>query len=354
MYAMLDDAEAMRQLDSQGMLKLLQGYPRQLEEGLAIGAGLVPGDEPAVGRLLFCGMGGSAIAGELLRSYLGGDLKFPVVVNRGYGLPAYAAAGDLVFASSYSGNTEETLSAAEQALQRGCRVICLTSGGKLEEMALRHGLPLLGLPPGLPPRAALPVALSASLSALSRLSLISDRSREIRGAVPFAAQRIAAMSPGRPLARNEAKNLAQCLHGRLPVVYASQNYLDAVARRWCNQICENANQLAFASPLPEANHNEIVGWENPPYVADKCVAVFLRDSQDHPRIARRIEITRRLLESREVPALEFSSQGDSLLQRFLSLILLIDAASLYLAALNDVDPFAVDAIDLLKKRLAES
>lgn len=347
----LDDLQFIRARDPGNMLGVLEGFDRQVTEAYDIGLRVNLPPAPEVRNLVVCGMGGSAIGGDLLRAYLGSRLKIPLIVSRHYGVPGFVGPTTLAFLCSYSGDTEETLSAFEDARREGARVVCLSSNGELLNRGREAGYPCLEIPGGRPPRTAVGYLSMPVLAVLERWGLIPGRPREIEGCLEAVRRKLAEYGAASPAVRNPAKQLAEGLKGKIPIIYGSQDRLEAVAARWRAQICENAKQLAYFGALPEMNHNEIVGWKHPRASLRRLAPIFLRDREDHPRIQPRVEMTRKMLEEYCAVALEYWSEGESWLERLWSLILLGDYASVYLAILNDEDPSPVQAIDELKGRL---
>lgn len=355
LQGILEAPEEIRRLDPDNILATMQRFHHQIEEALQLGRQTETGlHDITIRNLLLCGMGGSALGGDLLRTYLNADLRVPFAVNRDYSLPNYVDETTLVFICSYSGDTEEALSGYRLACQAGARVICISSNGELQDLAARQGHPFLRIPAGQPPRTALGYLFIPLLPILADLKLAPDRSREVEESLQWVQSRIRLYGPKSPAPENRAKQLALQLYGHLPIVYGSEARLAAVARRWSQQFCENGKQLAYFNTLPELNHNEIVGWRHPAGILEQAVAIFLRDREDHPRVQRRAEATQDLLADRSSSILEFWTEGDSWLQRLWALILLGDFASIYLALLNQEDPTPVEAIQFLKDLLKES
>ncbi len=351
----LDDLVQIAELDERGILNILGRFDRQIEEALQIGlAADLPADGGSVRNIVISGLGGSAIGGDFLRAYLGRSLRLPMFVNRSYSIPGFVDDSTLVILSSYSGNTEETLSAFEEAKSAGARLICIASGGQLERLAETAGCPCIKIPTGYPPRTALAYSAIPILQALTRLGLASDCAAEVKSSITWVRHKIKLFAPECPSAENQAKALARSLYRKIPVVYGSQDRLDVLALRWRCQISENAKQLAYSASLPEMNHNEIVGWKHPAPGLRQVLPVFLRDREDHLRIQIRAEITREMLTHRSGAVLEFWTDGETWLERLWTLVLLGDYASVYLAFLNQEDPSQIDAIEGLKNRLKES
>ena len=350
----LDLPSELPERDPQGMLKILGRFDQQLDRALEIGqeVTILPGGEP-VEKVLLCGMGGSAIGGDFLRAYLGQDIRVPFLVNRNYSLPGFVDTGTLVLVASYSGQTEGTLSSYAQAREKGARVICLTSGGTLGQLAQEHGVPCARIPEGYPPRSALGFCSIPFLVCLSRLGLVADRSEDLRRSIELVTEKIKNYGPLSAISENPAKHLALSLKGQIPIIYGSDSHLEMVAVRWRGQFSENGKQLAYSSTLPEMNHNEIEGWTHPPTLLRQLVPIFLRDREDHPKTQARIDVTRDLLSEKVDSTLEYWTDGESWIDRLWSLILLGDYASVYLAFLNQIDPTPVKIIERLKTRLKE-
>lgn len=355
MSSVLDDLAAIRSLDRQGMLDILGRVDQQLEEALDIGLGAsLPEGSSPLQNLLVCGLGGSAIGGDILRAYLGSEVRIPLVVNRGYSIPRFAGPSTLAFICSYSGNTEETISAFQQAEESNCRIVCVTSGGQLEKLAEGGGHQCLSIPACMPPRTALGYTTVPMLVVLFRLGLVSDPRQELKQSLHWVRQRVALYAATTETQSNPAKELALQVHGKIPVIYGSHGRLDAVAVRWRSQFSENGKQLAYSSSLPEMNHNEIVGWKHPAQTLREFVPIFLRDREDHPQVQIRAALTRQLIEEQTGAGLEYSSEGESWWQRLWTLILLGDYASVYLGFLNQENPTPVEIIETLKERLKKA
>jgi glucose/mannose-6-phosphate isomerase len=354
-HPVLDNVTECRALDPSGMTELLTRLPGQFSESVALAAAVGRPKWPSsdLSQIIILGMGGSAIGGDLVRSHLTGTLPLPLQVVRDYRLPHYASPRTLVIASSYSGNTEETLAAVDVAHDRGCPIIALSSGGTLADKARAHDWPLVRLPGGFPPRAALGYSFSSLLLLLSTIGLVADPAPALHELAGFLMSRNNQLAPEIPFEQNPAKQLAAMIKGRIPVIYGAAGAMSVAALRWKGQFCENAKNLAWAGEAPEFNHNEVVGWGLPKNAMDILTAVFLRSADDHPRIARRFEIVRKLFTQQETPVEMIDAAGDNPLQRLFSIIQLGDWTSLYLAFLNGVDPTTITAIHYLKTELGK-
>ena len=336
--------------DRADMRALLTGFPAQVEHAVRIGreAALVPlKGKPS--SIVVTGLGGSAIGGDLLRSYVADHLDVPFTVNRQYTLPKYVGPSTLVIVSSYSGGTEETVASYHEAMKRKAQVVCITSGGEIAALARKNKQTLITLPKGYPPRAALGYSFFPMLVALARLKVIPSQDAAIRETV--ALLRKLSVRYRLTGQKNGALELARQLYNRIPVIYSSAERTDAVNVRWRGQIAENAKTLAFGHVFPEMNHNELVGWRVLRRVMEELVVVYLRDKEDHPRVALRMEIARGIIGEYAARIIDIRSEGKSRLARTFSLIHLGDWTSFYLAMLNGVDPTPVSVIDYLKRQL---
>jgi glucose/mannose-6-phosphate isomerase len=336
-------------IDSSGMLEDVLALPDQLRDALwrVESANLQPADAP--GGLIVAGMGGSAIGGALARAALGDRASRPIALARGYGLPAWTLPDSMVLCCSYSGNTEETLAAYEAAGALGARRIVATTGGKLAEASRADGVPIIPLPGGFQPRAAVAYSIVVALEVAGLCGVGERLHAEIDVAAAHAEQLVAKWSPD---ASEDClpKQLARSLLGTVPQV-AGAGLTAPIAYRWKTQINENAKVPSFAHELPELDHNEIVGWQGAAELG-RFSAVFLDDSDLHPRIRQRIELTRGLIEAEAAGTYRLESIGENPTERLISLVLLGDLVSVYLAVLRGVDPSPVAPIERLKSALA--
>ena len=347
----LDNLLAMRRLDRADMLGQAAALPAQCAEGWKKGlAWRVPSAFSSCRKILVLGMGGSAIGADLAAGIVGDRLSRPILINRTYSLPAWVDKQTLVLVCSYSGNTEETLSAAEQAGRAGAEIAAITSGGRLAAWAKQKRLPLLVIPAGLPPRSAVGYMTFIPLGLLVRLRWISRSALPVeaacRGLDRFVRSRLA---PGVRTAMNPAKKLAVFLKNRLPILYGAAGGWEGITYRWRTQLEENSKTLAFHHIYPEATHNEISGWVQPKGLMKHSAALFLTDPAVHPRILRRMEFGRRIIRGEGARAEKVSVPGVTRLERMLRLIALGDFTSVYLGLLYRIDPTPVARVEALKK-----
>lgn len=352
----LDSFKRIEKYDESSMLELIESFPDQCQDARCIGdeLELSQGFKRSYKNIVCTGLGGSAIGADLVRSYIAEDIQIPVLVNRNYTLPNFVTEDTLVIVSSYSGNTEETLSAYREAVSRGSNIIVVTSGGKLEKAAKEDDLPYLTIPGGFPPRCALGYSFFPLLTILAKIGIIKDQAAFIDDAI-YNLRKLKNSKIGYKVMHkdNPAKIMAAEIFGKFPVIYAGQDHIDAVVTRWRGQLAENSKTLSSGHLFPEMNHNEIVGWENPKEVLKECVVIILRDAADHPRISKRMDATRNLLKRGKVKVLEVSSSGKELLARIFSLVYIGDFVSFYLAILNGIDPTPVEKITMIKRELAK-
>lgn len=351
----LDDREKTKRIDRGGMYDRIYKFPSQFEDALRLAkqTPLPKWSKNQITNIVVAGLGGSAIGGDLVRSYLAERLDIPFLICRNYTLPNFVDSSSLVFVSTYSGNTEETISAFEDASKRKARIICISTNGRVESISSEQKIPCVRLPKGFQPRAALGYSFVPVLTVLERLGFVQGEEADINNAREFLEENRNRYRVELDAEKNEAKKLALKLHGKLPIIYASCDHFDAVSTRWKGQFCENAKMLAFNNVFPEFNHNELVGWNILSDYADDLMVMILRDREDHPQIQRRMEIVKHIIQKQKVEVIEIQSRGESLLSRMFSLIQLGDFVSLYLAILNQEDPSPVDVIDYLKNELAK-
>ena len=354
---LLDDIEAIRSADPSNMYNAIFDFPEHIADGLKIGRGWTIDPELFEGlrNILLVGMGGSAIAGEIVRSILTSRLQVPFHIWRYYQLPEYVDDESLVITSSYSGNTEEILSAVEDALDRKTMIAAISTGGLLSDICNINDIPLAKLPTGLQPRAALGYSLVPLMMFLEKIDLIKNVERDMKAAIDGLLKYRDAYIEDNPTESNPAKNLAYRIHGKIPIIYSGPTITDAVAMRFKGQICENAKNLAYCNWFSEFNHNELVGWaKSVEKFKDHLVVIMIRDTQDHPQIRMRMNIVKEIIKQHDVEVIDLHSRGSSPLERSLSLIQHTDFTSYYLAILNEEDPTPVEAIEKLKTMLEEA
>lgn len=340
---MLDDQSYISRFDSKDALGIAMAQWQQLEadfslEKLAFDAK----------NIVFVGMGGSALAAELATVWPGFSVPFEIC--RSYSVPSYVGKDTLVIASSYSGNTEETVSACHDALERGAHVLVIASDGELMKIAKDKDLPLLELPADLQPRHAVLYSFKALVTILEEAGFVSEDqvSATMHKAAEFLKGALAAWGPSTPTKDNLAKQIAEHMAGKTPIIYGGLLY--PAAYKWKINCNENAKNTAWSNQYSEFNHNEFLGWSSHPI--EKPFAVFdLISSFDHPQIKKRFTLSDKLLSGKRPKAWQIAAEGETVLEQLLWTVALGDMASIYLALLNGVNPTPVDLIEKLKKEL---
>lgn len=326
------------------MKQLVQEFSEQLEAALDIGQSYsFISPARSFNNIVLTGLGGSGIGGSIVQNYVSPMLSIPFIVNKDYVLPAFVNEHTLLIVSSYSGNTEETIAAFSQGLEKKATIVCITSGGEVAALANERKLDCIMLPGGMPPRACLGYSLVQVLFTLAHYELIPrDFEKQIMTAVDL-------LDDEEKNIQKRAKAVAKKLEGTTPILYAAANY-EGVAVRFRQQINENSKMLCWHHVLPEMNHNELVGWRDKD---EKRVVVMLRNSDDYSRTQLRFEINKKMIKKLAGSIIEISSMGDSYLERAFYLIHLTDWVSVYLAELHQVDATEVNVIDFLKGELAK-
>lgn len=324
------------------MRTLIENFPEQLEAAFTNAQhAVLKGATQHFSSVIVTGLGGSGIGGKIIAQLVQDEVAVPIIINNDYLLPAFASASTLVVVSSYSGNTEETVSAMRDALARGCTVACISSGGLITELAREKGLDVLEIPGGQPPRSQFGYSAVSLMKVLESYGIVS--------AAAFAAlenlPRFLRTNKADTIAR--ASHLAHVLASRTAIIYA-ENRNEGVAIRWRQQINENSKKLCWHHVYPEMNHNELVGWEG----GNASFAVLmLRSTDDHPRSVARMNITEPLFLQKGAAVENIIALGKNRTERVFDLIHLGDWLSLLLAENAGVDPVSIDAIDYLKNAL---
>ncbi len=350
----LDDSAALRAADPGRMLDVVMRLPEQCREGYALGLAIA--DPPAIDDLAsvaFCGMGGSAIAGDVIRTLFAGELGVPVTVVRSAELPAHCGPRTLVLVSSYSGGTGETLALFERAVERGCRIVAVTSGGALADRAGELRVATLRLPAGFAmPRAAFGHLALGSIGVLVAMGLVRSVERDLDEAVAALEPIAARCGPSVPASDNPAKTLAMQLGERVPVIWGAAGIASAAATRWKAGFNENAKVPAFSSELPELDHNEVVGWS--PGRGEGFHVIALRHDGEPRDLAARFALSRDIAMASGAGLEEVRTHASSALARLLDLVLRGDLTTTYLALARGIDPSPIEAIARLKAALAEA
>jgi glucose/mannose-6-phosphate isomerase len=347
----LDNPQVYPKIDPDGMLDHIHNIPQMCQQAWQMAMEFkLPRDFANINKIIVLGMGGSAIGGDLVSSLAVSESRAPVMVGREYNLPAHIDDKTLVIASSYSGNTEETLSAFEQSLDTPAKKLAITTGGKLKELCEGEEIPVFSFSYKCQPRAALPFSVFGLLGILQRLDFFKDKYPEVSEAIYKLQDLTLKITETAPTSQNPAKSLAQKMYGRLPVIYGA-GITAEVAHRWKTQINENSKTTAFYEVFSELNHNSVVGYSLPEEVTHQLIVVMLNSSHLHERIHLRYDITQTLLDQAGIYYQVLNAEGQSPLSQMMELILMGDYVSYYLAVLNQVDPTPVKEIDYLKNEL---
>jgi glucose/mannose-6-phosphate isomerase len=349
----LDDPGTYLKYDPAGMLDHIHNVPELCRKAwqMAMDFRITP-DFSGINKVVILGMGGSAMGGDLVSGLAIRESKVPILVCRDYNLPGYVDEKTLVIASSYSGLTEETLSAFEQALKTPAKKLAITTGGRLKTLCEDRKVPVFSFDYKTQPRAALPFSLLTILGLMQRLDILKDKYAGVSEMLFKLKDIDSKINEKVPSSTNRAKSFARKLYGRLSIIYGA-GLTTEVAHRWKTQINENSKAAAFYEFFPELNHNSVVGYPLPEEIARRTMVIILDSDLLHPRVRLRFDITRKLLEQAGISYEVLSGEGESALSQTMGLVLFGDYVSYYLAMLNRVDPTPVKAIDFLKGELSK-
>jgi glucose/mannose-6-phosphate isomerase len=350
----LDNPETYSKFDPTNLLENVQEFPLQCERAWEeVKKVVLPSYYVKVNKVIILGMGGSAIGGDLVRALLQDQAKVPIFVVRDYNLPAFVDKDSLVIASSYSGNTEETLEAFNQAIAKKSKLVAITTGGKLSDLAISYKIPIYQFDYKTEPRQALGFSFAAILGILNKIALIDIKDTDFRESILLAKALDSKIKPEIITSQNQAKKLAGELYNKFVVILGG-GHLKPVAQRFKTQLNENAKQMAFWEELPEACHNFIVGLEVPNKFFENVFVLSLFSSFTHPRIRARQNIILEILDKNKISYEELRIESaTTILSDMLLFILLLDYTSYYLALLNKIDPRPIKNINYLKKKLEE-
>jgi glucose/mannose-6-phosphate isomerase len=325
------------------MSELVAAFTQHVREAMEIGgkATITKSAHP-IRNVLVTGLGGSGIGGSIVAQVTDKEMRVPLLVNKDYFIPAFVDQHTLVIVSSYSGNTEETLQAMEAAMEKGAKICCVTSGGKIGAIAKEKGLDVITIPGGMPPRACFGYSFTQLPYILGFHGLIDDSYRK------NLSDAVQLLDKEEENIKKESRAIAQKLIGKLPIIYCEARY-EGVAVRFRQQINENSKMLCWHNVLPEMNHNELVGWTEP---HPEAVVLMFRCEDDYFRTQKRMEISSDVVKRNEASLIEMKGKGDTQLQRSLYLLHMGDWISWYIAEIKDIDATEVNVIDFLKKELS--
>ena len=341
-----------KDLDQSDMKGAIAGFSDQISKSFSIIKDCTFTHEYFdIQKIIVLGMGGSAIGGDVARVIVQNACIVPIVINRSYNIPKWVDSHTLVLVSSYSGSTEETLSAFTQCRRQNCPVVILSTGGKISEYADKYGLDKIKVPEGFQPRAALGYSFSLILLLLNRLKIVKD---DIITLVNNSIEPLELLSKELEKSDNASLKVAEKIHATCPIIYGSEDLTWVAALRFRGQLAENAKMLSFHHNIPEQNHNEIEGWKVNPDIMDRFSIIWLKDKEDHHRNQERMNISFALLKSFAGIQLTITQQGANRVERLLKLIHYVDWISYYVALLNNEDPTPVNRIQELKSKIAKS
>ncbi|TAL70584.1 MAG: bifunctional phosphoglucose/phosphomannose isomerase [Bacteroidetes bacterium] len=345
-------------IDSENMFEVLKNFPQQIKDAIDIGKKIKPDFKINTNKIIILGMGGSAIGGDLLKSYseyTNGADHLSINVYRKYDIPETIDENTFVIASSYSGGTEETINAFKQAIMKTKNIVIITTGGELGKLGIDNNIQVINIPSGLMPRCALGYSFFVMLYVMMNFGLFKTEAikitdNAIEELINVIEDKSAEFSNYEKL--NSAIAIAEKIEGKIPIIYSSIERFDAVNLRWRCQIQENSKNLAFGNYLPEMNHNEINAFSYPSDLVRKSSVLFLRDNEDNPRVKIRFNALKELLKNK-IDIMEIEGNGKHLLTRMFEVIYLGDWVSYYLSLINSVDPTPIPLISKLKTLLSQ-
>ena len=350
-----NDIKKITMVDKANMLDVLARFPEQIKEALTIAEVVQRFNFLKIDNVIVAGMGGSAISGDIMLSLFRDKLDVPLIINREYDLPKWVNKDTLVICISYSGNTDETLSSFKIASQKKCKILCISTGGKLQDLAEKRGIPFIKIPAGIQPRAATAYLLFPSIVFLKKVSLLKKTAIEadVEETIAVTTDFVTLNKKEVPEENNLAKQLAKKIFNTIPQIYGWGIYTP-IAIRWRHQLNENSKIIARSDIVPECNHNDIVGWSGNPDISKQFSCILFRDKDEETiDMTTRLNFMRDIFRNTAGNVIEVSPKGKSQLAKMMYLMCLGDFTSCYLAVLRGINPSPVDIITELKKRLAE-
>jgi glucose/mannose-6-phosphate isomerase len=350
-----NDIKKITMVDKANMLDVLARFPEQIKEALTIAEVVQRFNFLKIDNVVVTGMGGSAISGDIMLSLFRDKLDVPLIINREYDLPKWVNKDTLVICISYSGNTDETLSSFKIASQKKCKMLCISTGGKLQDLAEKRGIPFIKIPAGIQPRAATAYLLFPSIVFLKKVSLLKETAIEadVEETIAVTTDFVTLNKKEVPEENNLAKQHAKKIFNTIPQIYGWSIYTP-IAKRWRHQLNENSKIIARSDIVPECNHNDIVGWSGNPDISKQFSCILFRDKNEETiDMTAQLNFMRDLFHNTAENVIEISPKGKSYLAKMMYLMCLGDFTSCYLAVLRGINPSPVDIITELKKRLAE-
>lgn len=351
---MLDNLKQISEIDKSKMLDLIERFPEQIKTTYDIENPSILGSYLKIDNIIISGMGASAISGDIIQSLFLDKIDIPIFVNRQYNLPKWANKNTLLISQSYSGNTEETISTFKNGYQKRCKIIGISSGGKLQELCEKSEIPFIKIPPGIPPRTATGYMLFSTIFAFNKIGILkNEMDSEIQETITIVNDLRNNIKKDVPENENISKQLAKKILNTIPQIYGFEFYTP-IAKRWCTQFNENSKIICRYDEVPECNHNDIVGWSSNPEISKKFSCILFRDSDNETvYISKRIDFMKKLFEEVSANVIEIQVKGKKRLAKMIYSMYLGDFTSCYLAFLRGVDPTPVDAITELKSQIAK-
>jgi len=336
------DKQNREKVDKSNMWDLLVNFHKYCKEGYSILPSFIP-EKIEFNKVVFCGMGGSAISGDILKAIVEKNSKVIFSVHRDYGVPSYVDEKTLLFATSYSGNTEETICAYKEALKRKANIFIISSDGQLEKFSNKEKLPFLKIPGGMPPRCAFGYLFFSSYRILKELNILPEIKEKFFVEIENYVKNFSR-------SKNKALEIAQKIYNKVPLLY-SDNYILPCILRWKTQIAENSKSFSFVNVFPEMNHNEIMSFYFPKWFIRKIVCLFFSYGEEHERVKKRFKITEKIIKNGNVETMKINAKGSSFLEKIIYFVILGDWVSYYLALKNKIDPTEIKEISYLKEQL---
>ena len=351
---MLDNLKKISEIDKSNMLGIIERFPEQIKTSYDVENSSILGSYLKINNIIISGMGASSITGDIVQSLFLDRVDIPIFVNRQYYLPKWANKNTLLISQSYSGNTEETLSTFKNGYQKRCKIIGISSGGKLLELCEKSEIPFIKIPAGIPPRTATGYMLFSSIFAIKKIGILKkDIDSDIEETISIINDLKNHIKAEIPENQNISKQLAKTIFNTIPQIYGFEFYT-SIAKRWCTQFNENSKIICRYDEVPECNHNDIIGWSMNPEVSKKFTCILFRDSDNESvYISKRLNFMKKLFEEVSGNVIEIQAKGKKRLAKMIYAMYLGDFTSFYLAVLREIDPSPVDAITELKSELAK-
>jgi glucose/mannose-6-phosphate isomerase len=333
-----------RKYDTKDMLSLLKNFHFHCKEGYSLN---IPEINKDFNKIVFTGMGGSAIAGDVLKTLFNQFSKIPIFTVRDYTLPEFVDSQTLIIVESYSGNTEETISTYKSGREKNGIILSISSNGEIEKLSINDNTPFIKIPSGMPPRCAFGYLFFPVYRLFVELNILPPLEEEIFEKIKNWVNEFLPENED-----NEAIKIAKKFYKKIPIIYSDNKFYPGILR-WKTQIAENSKQFAFINELPEMNHNEIMSYYYPEFILRKIVILFVISGMENVRIKKRIEITSKIISGKIKDVLTLKLKGDTIFEKLLYLIIFGDWVSYYLAILNKVDPTEIKEINILKDLLGK-